>query len=615
MKKTIVMKKYFLHLAVALLAGAGLATSCSDSDDGNPSANPIFPEAKTATVLAGDSYTLDIESNVDWEVKIPNESAEWFWILDGSQKTYSVHGKAFEKATVTIEVSEVVEFDTEHSCDVQMIAAGETKTIATLTIGTAKRTLALYAGKLDEEGNFLYSEEGDLRYIYEEEPTETIDLTWPAGLSGYMYPIMVEANFAWRLAEKPEWIKEMNIAGNGGEKTEIRLEADPTKYPLDGDKAGKLVLCAANNSDMKYTFTVTIPACRDHFAVTGFANPSRFNAQGQFYNASNSSWVNGGMFGYITSVEEPVIYKFAEVSEYGGNSYLDADQASWIKIESTLSDDEENVLKEHRYTITIDENTGAEARNGVILALPKSVAATITDPYQLAGTDIEEGYQQYIVTKINQSAATSGELVEFYEDLGPEMAAYYSLSKLPKNTFPYEDKWASVPVIYNLTYTTEMAGDMAELKFNVEYDSYEVYNEEGPYAQSELSPRWVDLADGYNGKNCKLVKISCSYDNKTGTFNWTYGKPENPEAYFVFKKDGEIIGIIQFRFEEKQQGGGNEVSLAEPADGVSLVQLTSSDKEFDIEMDCPQYKLTFANSSVRQVSLNLPDVRRDVLHR
>ncbi|MDE5623374.1 MAG: hypothetical protein K2I62_01920 [Alistipes sp.] len=602
------MKKNFLHWAMLLTAGLGLAlASCSDNkEEEGPAGTPIFPKAEEAEILSGESYTLRFETNMKWKASIPASTV--FYIEDGEHKVQTLSGEA-GKGEVVIGSYEIENFDEEHSCEVTLTIGGESRVVATLTITQQERYLTLRTSQV-EDGDFVYStEEEGLSYAYNEEPAETIDLQWPEARSGYMHPIVVEANFAWRLAEKSEWIADEDYRGEAGQKVEILLKGDPTKYPLDGDQAGKFVLCARSNPELKYAYTVTIPACRDYFNISGFVAESRFNAQGQFYNASGSSWVDQGMHGYIVSADEPVIYKFVEVTEWG-SSYLEADesQTSWINIKSELSD-ENNVLKTRRYDITVAENTTEKARKGVILALPKSVADKVSDPYELAGTEINEEYQKYIITTLNQAAETSGDFVEFYEDLGAEMAQYYTLTPLPKGTFPYEDKWAAVPAIYNLTYTTEMAGEMAELKFNVEYDSYEVYGEDGPYANAQLNPRWVDLKNGYNS-NGKLIQIAGTYDNKSNSFVWTYEKPVNPEAYFVFKNGSEIVGIIQFRFEEKQQGGGSEISLAEEAAGVTLAQIAQGDPDYDADFDSNvlQYKLTFSNPNTRAAKLNLPEI-------
>ena len=598
MKKTIVMKKYFLQLAVALLAGAGAMTSCSDDPEEIAPATPIFPEATTANVLAGGTYTLHLEPNMDWEVKIPDEAATWFWIVDGSLKTYSIHGKANEKADVTIGVSDVIEFDTEHTCEVKMTMGDQTQTIATLTISTEERTFALYVGQLDEDGSFIYSEEDDLRYAYNETPAETIDLTWPAGLSGYMFPILIEANFAWRLAEKSEWIQDMNISGNGGEKTEIRLEADPTKYPLDGDKNGKLVLCDASNPEIKYEYTVTIPACRDHFAVSGFAAESRFNAKGLFFSAGSSSagaWVEGGMHGEIVSPDEPVIYKFAEVSESEGFSYLEAEesQTAWIKIEKAL-EDADNVLKNHLYTITVDENTNDAARNGVILALPASVAATLKDVQELAETDIKEEYQQYIVTRLTQAAKP-----DLVSAVNPEGMAEVdaALERLDPDNYGWVMDEFKVADGFNLLYTEAYSDEGSTLAFEREYTSYKCYNYDLDEMTGDTS--WLTVEKNDNGT---VIHMDPSKDTCGGSSQMNEGVAH--AGFIVFADaEGDFV-LIRCVYDENASIGGDDGEVkvafyypeyAPQYDGSTLELLTEGElfEEYNPGNGTPVYHLTY----------------------
>ena len=57
---------------MSLLAGACLAAaSCSDSDEDTKLPSPNFPEAVSATIEAGGTYTLEIEPNQNWEVSVP----------------------------------------------------------------------------------------------------------------------------------------------------------------------------------------------------------------------------------------------------------------------------------------------------------------------------------------------------------------------------------------------------------------------------------------------------------------------------------------------------------------------------------------------------------------
>ena len=87
------MKRHYLHLVMSLLAGACLAAaSCSDSDEDTKLPSPNFPEAVSATIEAGGTYTLEIEPNQNWEVSVPTATAAWFWIQDETQKVWTLCG-------------------------------------------------------------------------------------------------------------------------------------------------------------------------------------------------------------------------------------------------------------------------------------------------------------------------------------------------------------------------------------------------------------------------------------------------------------------------------------------------------------------------------------------
>ncbi len=589
--------KFFLRVAL-LAAGFGLAfASCTDSDT-DPVSTPVFPEPFEANIAPGAQYSFDIEPNMDWEAKIPDEAATYFWFLDNGMTAYTLHGTA-GKSTIVVECSGLIDFDAEHVCPITLTMAGQTQVIATLTIGIEERTIALYASLIDEEeGSFLYSEDGELRYVYDNTPAESIDLIWPIGLSGYMFPIMIEANFAWRLADKSEWIKEMNISGESGKKTEIRLEADPTKYPLDGDQNGKLVLCATDNPDMTYEYKVTIPACRGHFSVSGFAAESRFNAKGLFYSAGSSSagaWVEGGMHGEIVSAEKPVIYKFAEVSDqWSSDSWLEAEESatSWIEIQSTLSD-EGNVLKTYNYTVTVSENTSDAARKGVILALPASVAAEIEGAWELAEMDIKEEYQKYIVARVNQAAKP-----DLVSAVNPEGMAEVgaALERLdPEN---YVDLLENFHVTdgFNLIYTKEWSNEDSTLEFQREYTSYKCYDYD--WAEMNANASWLTVEKTANGTviNMDPTKDTCGESSQMN-------EGVAHAGFIVFADaEGDFVLIRCVYDENASIGGDGEVKVsfyypeyASQYDGSTLELLTEGElfDEYNPGNGAPVYHLTY----------------------
>ena len=580
-----------------LFAGLSLTiSSCNDSDaNGDEPSNPIFPEAVETAVMPGDTYTLRFETNMDWEASIPASAAQAFYIQDGTQQTLRTQGKA-GNAEVEVGCYDIESFDDNLSCEVTLTMAKQSKVIATLTINNQERSLVLRTSK-EEDGGFVYGSEG-LRYEYNEEPAESIDLIWPIGNSGYMYPIVVEANFAWRLAEKSEWIADADYVGEAGQQVEILLRADPTKYPLDGDEDGKFVLCARNNAAIKYEYKVTIPACRDHFSVSGFAAESRFNAKGLFFSAGSSSagaWVEGGMHGEIISAAEPVIYKFAEVSDqWSSDSWLEAEesQTAWIEIESAL-EDADNVLKTYRYTVTVEENTSDDARKGVILALPASVAATLEGAWELAEMDIKEEYQQYIVTRVNQYPKP--DLVSAVNPEGmTEVGA--ALERLDPDNYGWVMDEFKVPDGFNLLYTKEWSNESSALAFEREYTSYKCYN----YDLDEMTGNasWLTVEKNNNGT---VINMDPSKDTCGGSSQMNEGVAH--AGFIVFADaEGDFVLIRCVYDETASVGGGDEVKVAfyypEYAlqyDESTLELLTSGPlfEEYNPGNGSPVYHLTY----------------------
>ena len=154
---------------MSLLAGACLAAaSCSDSDKEIKAPSPNFPEAVSPTIGAGETFTIEIDPNQDWEASVPTATAAWFWIEDGTQKVWTLRGGA-GPARIVIAAAELEEFDDNRVCEVTLTMGGQSKVIATITRGTLDRGFTLRTCQLDDYGDFIYnpnSTETGLTYLY-----------------------------------------------------------------------------------------------------------------------------------------------------------------------------------------------------------------------------------------------------------------------------------------------------------------------------------------------------------------------------------------------------------------------------------------------------------------
>lgn len=569
------MKRHILHFATALLAGACLiASSCSDSDNTNKVPAPNFPEAVTPAVPAGGTYTIEIEPNQDWEVRIPTTAdvSTWFWIQDGSQQTYRVRGNA-GKAQIVIGVSELEEFDQTRSCEVTMTMGGQSRVIATITRGTVDRTFSLYTCQLDENGDFAYNTEtGDdaLSYLYNTEAPASIDLIWPEGRSGFMLPILISGNFDWRLAEKSDWISSMAVSSGGaGTQVEILLRGDVTKYPLDGDNEGKIVFCDKDNPEKTYAYKVTIPACRDRLEISRISKdtPLEFNAKGQYYNASSGGWNDGGAIGNITSIEGS---KFFAMVKEGDFYYGSPEKTGWVTIDEQAWDATSGeVIQNRSFTIKTAVNTG-DARSAELLALPASLAARITDPdTQLISTDgmsIKDEYLPYVFASLNQTEP-AGVISAVNPAAMTEVGAEFV--KISNSDWPANDYKA--PENFKLTYSKEWSWEESFLNIDREEYTYEIYGYDGPSEKLDKDNCWITIV-----KNAQGTVIKMNPDK--------YTKAEK-ESFIVFSDADGIFAMIYCIYDPDAQIGGDgeefTVSFAYPdmVQGATLEAVTAENLE------------------------------------
>ncbi len=434
------------------LFAAGLAlVSCTDkieqegpdsSGDSNGTGKPeevkpVFPEAITQALEAGGSYTVELEPNADWsvELKYDAESTGWFWIKDNAGQ-FTVRGKAGEKASVTVCAGDQTDFDSVHSCTLEMTMGEETKTIATFTRGTVERTFSLVYCKVEDNGSdYMYNttEGSDLKYEYEaaaEDGNVTIPLTWLVRTQDFRRSVLISANFDWRLKSKPEWMADLLVpSGLAGEQVEMDVEGDPMYYPLE-DATGKLVFCAKDNTGAEYEFTVQIPGCRSVFSINGFSAESQANEDGEIYVRSamgEDSWsaVDMGVTGSVLGVKGAKIYTFAYVVDdpFTGSRLWDssADNTSWIrasfgswvqdgdnlKWEEAAWDDNNGVLQERDLNIVITKNEEEAERQACVLVIPEDKAPA--EDYMIFpdGQTMDEKYKDYVVTVLTQDAAGS----------------------------------------------------------------------------------------------------------------------------------------------------------------------------------------------------------------
>ncbi len=613
---------------MSLFLGACLtAASCSDSDKEIKAPTPNFPEMTSPTIGAGETCTIEIDPNQNWEVSIPTATAAWFWIEDGTQKVWTRRGSA-GPAQIVIGAAELEEFDDNRVCEVTMTMGGQSKVIATITRGTLDRGFSLRTCQLDEYGDFIYnpnSTETGLTYLYNTDPAEGIALTWPEGRTGFSMPILVDGNFQWVLSKLPEWLEvPAKTIGEPGAKLELRLLGDASRYPLDGAE-DTLVFTDKSNAEVTYEIPISIPACRDIFSVSGLSAETKFNAKAEYFNSMNGDWVPGNAMGSIQSIKGAKLFLFSEVTQQWGDPYLsaEAEDVKWILLTEKPWDDTpgSDVVQSRSITVGVTEN-GGDARKAILLALPSAVAETISDPNELIDMDIRDEYKQYIVTTINQEAYP-GSITANNPSGMTEIGAAFE--KLPANDWNIGE--FGVKDGYKLIYTKEWSNDPeSTLTVDREYTDIAYFDYDLQPMSSEES--WLSVRKTAEGI---IIDMDPSKD-KCGD-NSMANEGIAHMGFIVFSDADGRFALIQSIYDENYPigGGGDgfEVKFAMPdlVSGATLVEITKENYETvaggntdllasfaeNLGMGVPQYMLTYTSAEPSNAVLEVSPYQQIML--
>ena len=250
-----------VNILLAALAAMVAFAACEKPEPDGPD-TPDAPEEVTVTfpalvenyeVKPGETLTLTFTPAKDWNLSVPSENLQWFWIADGAFKVDKLSGKASAEAvTVKIGVSETEEFDTNRSCDVTLAIGDESKVIAKFMRPAKERTLAVYMAELDDAGEYKLAEDG-VSYVYAASEASAVSLVWSASDADFRAPIKVESNGEWTVTS-PEW-----LTVNVPEKTIGVTEVILTGSSLE-EMNGKIAFKAGDK--VLKEIDVTLPSCK-----------------------------------------------------------------------------------------------------------------------------------------------------------------------------------------------------------------------------------------------------------------------------------------------------------------------------------------------------------------
>ena len=444
------MKNIFKAFIVAVLF-----TACQpDGPAENQKAE--FPEAKEYNVAPGSTLDLSFAANQDWEITVPQNSIQWFWIQDGTFKLYKMSGKAGDQV-VTIGVSSTEEFDVDRTCEVTLTIGGESKVIATLVRSAKEKTLTLYAAVV-ADGEIQFMEDGS-GYLYSETEAESLDLVWTG--ADFRLPVKVEANHNWTV-KTPEWAS-IDVPETGIGENAFNIMGVPSEYPLDPAN-GKVQFLAGDELIKEYA--ISIPGCKDIFSYKMDMSVSEleFNYAGQF--RVSTGFIEGPATGYISGARDARIL----VVSKDGDTYS-AQAPSWLTLQVGDYDTAEGaeVLQERAFSVSASLNEG-ETRYASLFFLPPTVTVEASELFTAEG--VKADYAQYMVPVTQLSS--DQEFVAMLSN--PSSMATAGATFTVSEDEALKTMFGQSRYAYELVYTNQYARDEARMMFTSPVTSYKVFD-------------------------------------------------------------------------------------------------------------------------------------------
>lgn len=543
--------KHLFKIASLILASALLFVACekapagTEGNDPTPdSTQPQFPTAVTQTVEPGSEFTLNIEPNMAWEVKVPEATAAYFQIKDGDNLVYTKRGDAGSH-TIIIAVSNVEEFDTDHICEVTMTMQGKSQTIATLTLARKQRELKLYAVVV-EDGTFSYATEGEQTYAYQstEVAAEGMKMIWPEEMGLYSTRVKVESNFNWVVDGTPEWI--VPIEGGEAGVTELWIKGDEAKYPMTEQSAVLSFVDATATDKSIASIKITIPAATEIFSVDGLTSKTEFNYKGYIYNSMVGEYVEGSAIASILGIDGSAVLavEFTEVAGLAqatlNPEWLTIDYAEWDTTNSA-------VIQLRALNLSVPQNEG-HLRRATVLALPQDVASLTNDIDKITlNGQIAEEYQQYVVTVVEQ-AGNPGSIEIVGEQAMEEKGN--SLEQLEGSHWVF-GLFEGAEVGYNVLYTSEWAYENWYVNVIRPYTAIKCYSFDANGALVELTDSqtaWISTS--ISGENNENVRIIMDKTKETAAA----AKNENTGEYegvVAFEDENGVFALILCRYNDE----------------------------------------------------------------
>ena len=616
------MKKQIFRLMTALvmIAAAVVSIGCEPEPDPEP-VTPNFPKLVEKVVKSGETVTLSINPNMAWKVSIPSSAAQYFSLADAAGQL-SMSGEAGAQQ-IKIKVAELDEFDTDRLCEVSLSMGGKSEVIAKLTRMKLARTVNIYVAEYDAANvDFKTTDEG--AYVYGTTPVTSLDFLWHN--EQYMHRIVVETNFKWAIGgELPAWLDPSVTTGEEG-RTEVFVRTVKEAYPFAAENFEMVINDFTNESAPVEAgkLKLSMPAC-EAMCEVAISPVLTFNAEGNYLNASTGDYMEMGAIATMTAPKGATLYKVAKANGY---LYASSPASDWINIEWEEEWDaaaDKAGVWSRKFFVTTAQNEG-EAREGMLVALPRTLASKISDPdydlFNADGTALKAEYEQYAVSTIKQEAPAEAvnKGVIYANDIETMHAFTADFAELKSNAWPWQGAWASIPNAYKLTYRSNDSGD--DLIISKPFSRYEIYGFDGAYSSPyDLSTCWITLEESAEHKGLRngyKVRMRLGDDPENDLYTNKQAGPDGEnEATIVFYDENNapfalIYCVMDPNYMYIPEVSG-EVKFTDPAAaetyGAKLEKIVMGDPDFSAEdagMGVLQYRLTHTSAMGAMATLQMP---------
>lgn len=509
------MKTYNIFKSFALLIGALTisAVACVEPDP-MENVTPVFPElVENYAVVAGETLELTFTPNMDWEISVPEDTMDFFWLIDGDFQYSKLSGKASDQpVTVQVGVHDKADF-VNHTTTVKMKMGGETRIIAKYMCPSLTKSVQMYVCKVDEEGSFVFNSEGD--YEFEEVEAEAVNLIWTG--SDFRMMVKVVSNFNWTM-NLPSWAKA-DIPENRVGTYQFNIYGDPAKYPVKGATS---TLSLMDGSKILSQCDIVIPACNDILSYgLDMVSSLNFNQNGMY--SSSVRFVEGPATAWFYGVEEAGIHAV----EFKNGKYSLAVKPTWINIEVSEYDntDGAEVLQRRDVQISVKEYDGTD-RTALLLFLPPTKRSALADYFNADATALKD---EWLANAVSLTFTKHGYITI------PDTASLEEGGA----TFVQNSTYHLVrsEYSYDLTYDNEYASDNARMLFLEPFGSYKLFDSNG-----------LEMTDteGF------FLNFTADETNDSGVINMSGDRADSGYIVFYAKDSDKALAEVKCIYDPKE---------------------------------------------------------------